>query len=97
MPVKDHAQMRQHPAVATNDNSQAAAGADVRYARRLSDKIAIAFHHACDERDIEVAQRLLDVLEGMIDQPLGLPNGGDRRGKESLVAAHERLWLIRHA
>ena len=30
-----------------------------RYSRRLSDKIFLAFHHACDQRDYEIAERLL--------------------------------------
>jgi hypothetical protein len=67
-----------------------------RYARRLSDKILIAFHHACDQADIEAAGQLLDVLEFMIKRPVSLSDGRDRRAKESLVAAHERLWLLRH-
>jgi hypothetical protein len=67
-----------------------------RYTRRLSDKILIAFHHACDQGDVEVARQLLDVLEFMTTRPASLPDGKDRRAKESLVAAHERLWQIRH-
>ena len=66
--------------------------------RRLFDKILIAFHHACDRADVEVAARLLNVLELMIKRPPRIPSGGeDRRAKESLVAAHERLWLIRNS
>jgi hypothetical protein len=38
---------------------------ETRYARRLSDKILLAFHHACDQTDFEVADDLLDVLEFM--------------------------------
>ena len=67
-----------------------------RYTRRLSDKILIAFHHACDQANIKVAAELLDVLEFMTMRPVSLPDGRDRRAKESLVAAHERLWQIRH-
>jgi hypothetical protein len=67
-----------------------------RYTRRLSDKILIAFHHACDDRDIEVAGPLLGVLEFMITRAPVLPAGRDRRSKESLVAAYERLWALRH-
>jgi hypothetical protein len=67
-----------------------------RYTRRLSDKILIAFHHACDQADIEVAADLLNVLEFMINRTPYLPAGRERRAKESFVAAHERLWQIRH-
>jgi len=68
-----------------------------RYTRRLSDKILTAFHHACDQRDVEVAWELLNVLEAMAKRMPILPDGRDRRAKESLVAAHERLWYIRHS
>ena len=34
-------------------------GGAPRYSRRLSDKILIAFHHACDQSDFEVAEQLL--------------------------------------
>lgn len=66
-----------------------------RYARRLSDKILVAFHQACDQGDLEVAERLLHVLE-MVVTRRSLTHGNRRRNMESLVAAHERLWLLRH-
>jgi hypothetical protein len=68
----------------------------LRHARRLSDKILIAFHQACDQRDIEVAGQLLGVLEFMTKRIPNLPNGEKRRAQEYLVAAQERLWQIRH-
>jgi hypothetical protein len=68
-----------------------------RYTRRLSDTILVAFHHACDQRDIEAAVQMLGVLDFMIRRMPNLPTGRDRRAKETLVAAHERLWHIRHA
>ena len=67
-----------------------------RYTRRLSDKILIAFHQACDQRDVEVAAALLGVLEAMSTRTPNLPGGRERRTIESFVAAHERLWQIRH-
>ena len=68
-----------------------------RYSRRLSDKILIAFHQACDQGDFEVAEQLLKVLAMMIAAPRLPPRGGERRrDKETLVAAHERLWQLRH-
>ena len=67
------------------------------YTRRLSDKILVAFHQACDQADFEVAERLLHVLEMALNR---LPSVADkRRGRhdmETLVAAHERLWQLRH-
>jgi hypothetical protein len=67
-----------------------------RYSRRLSDKILIAFHHACDQSDFEVAEQLLHVLEMMLTRRPLTPDGTRRRNMESLVAAHERLWHLRH-
>lgn len=67
-----------------------------RYSRRLSDKILLAFHHACDQGDFEVAEELLRVLENMLARPSASPDGNRRRTIESLVAAHERLWHLRH-
>jgi hypothetical protein len=67
-----------------------------RYTRRLSDKILIAFHQACDQHDFEVAERLLLVLETMLKRPPPKLDRRRRRAREGLVAAHERLWLLRH-
>jgi hypothetical protein len=67
-----------------------------RYSRRLSDKILIAFHHACDQADFEVAEQLLHILEMMLTRRPLSPDGTRRRNMESLVAAHERLWYLRH-
>jgi hypothetical protein len=64
--------------------------------RRLSDKILIASHHACDQGDVVVAKFLLEVSEGIIKRPANLPAGVERRSRETLVAAHERLWQIEH-
>ena len=67
-----------------------------RYSRRLSDKILIAFHHACDQADFDVAEQLLAILENMLTRRPYTPDGNRRRSIESLVAAHERLWHLRH-
>lgn len=67
-----------------------------RYTRRLSDKILIAFHHACDQADFEVAEQLLHVLETLITRRPVTQDSNRRRDMESLVAAHERLWHLRH-
>jgi len=67
-----------------------------RHTRRLSDKILIAFHQACDQGDLEVAQELLLVLEKMVTRRPAVPDQNRRKSMESLVAAHERLWLLRH-
>jgi hypothetical protein len=75
---------------------EAGSGGTPRYTRRLSDKILIAFHHACDQSDFEVAEQLLHILEMMLTRRPLTPDGTRRRNMESLVAAHERLWHLRH-
>lgn len=67
-----------------------------RYTRRLSDRILIAFHHACDELDYEIAEQLLRTLEMLVMRRPLAPDGNRRRTMENLVAAHERLWHLRH-
>ncbi|MCE2921211.1 MAG: hypothetical protein ACK5WN_16970 [Alphaproteobacteria bacterium] len=64
--------------------------------RRLSDKVLIAFHHACDQADFDVANDLLVILEKMLKRPNASSDSNRRKSIESLVAAHERLWLLRH-
>ncbi|MGH7122279.1 MAG: hypothetical protein ACREFP_25350 [Acetobacteraceae bacterium] len=71
-------------------------GAAPRYTRRLSDKVLVAFHQACDQVDLEVAERLLGVLELMVTRRRTTPDQQRRRAMEGLVAAHERLWHLRH-
>jgi hypothetical protein len=72
------------------------AAAAPRHTRRLSDKILIAFHHACDQSDFEVANDLLVILEKMLKRPAAGSDTNRRKSIESLIAAHERLWLLRH-
>lgn len=67
----------------------------VRHTRRLSDKILMAFHHACDQGDFEVAEQLIQVLETMLTRRPIAPDGSRRRSMESLIAGHERLWHLR--
>ena len=67
-----------------------------RTGRRLSDKILVGFHQACDLGDLEVAEQLLQILEMMMTRrPLPV-DGNRRKSIESLVAAYERLWYLRH-
>jgi len=81
-----------------NDTEQTAkpGAATPRYSRRLSDKILIAFHHACDQGDYEIAEQLLHILETMLTRRTVPPDANRRKSIESLVAAHERLWHLRH-
>ena len=68
----------------------------IRHTRRLSDKVLIAFHHACDISDLEIAGRLLNVLEIMLTKCPIDAGRNSRRSIEGLVAAHERFWQLRH-
>ena len=64
--------------------------------RRLSDTILLAVHFACDQGELEMAERLLAVVEFMLRR--GPPEGRPERRVDAkpLVAAHERLWILRH-
>jgi hypothetical protein len=78
------------------DGPERSVGAAPRHGRRLSDKILVAFHHACDAQDLLVAEQLLKTLEGMLTRRGVPPEQNRRKALESLVAAHERLWHLRH-
>jgi hypothetical protein len=67
-----------------------------RYSRRLSDKILISFHQACDQNDFDVARQLLSVYEFMLTRRDVPAEANRRRSLDSLVAAHERLWYLRN-
>ena len=67
-----------------------------RQSRRLFDKVLVAFHHACDVSDYEVADQLLQMLETMTTRRPRAEDTNRRRSIEGLVAAHERLWHLRH-
>ena len=67
-----------------------------RHTRRLSDKILVAFHQACDTGELDVAEQLLVILEKMMGRRPTPGEGNRRRNMESLVAAFERLWHLRH-
>ncbi|MDE2581089.1 MAG: hypothetical protein KGL52_05605 [Rhodospirillales bacterium] len=63
---------------------------DMAFRRRLSDKVLLAFHQACEQRDIAVARQLIKVLEFMWERDLDAP-WGRRRNVNFLVPARERL------
>ena len=67
-----------------------------RHPRRVADHILTAFHQTCDQRELEVAEQLLAVLARIIAGPRHQPTAPDLHDKESLVAAYERLWQLRH-
>jgi hypothetical protein len=67
-----------------------------RRQRRLSDHVLIAFHFACDQGDLETADQLIAILERIVLRPAGAGHRVRRTEVEPLVAAHERLWTLRH-
>lgn len=77
-------------------SAESAGTPPVRHSRRLFDKVLVAFHHACDANDMEVADQLLALLELMTTRRPRPEDHNRRRSVESLVAAHERLWHLRH-
>lgn len=64
------------------------------HGRRLSDKILMAVHHACDQRDFEAAKGLLLALERILTRPGHNPDR--RKDTDRLVQAYERLWTLHH-
>ena len=57
--------------------------------RRLTDKILIAFHQACEQQDAQVAKHLLSVLDFMWERDQDAPWG--RRGNVNfLLPARDR-------
>ena len=69
--------------------------ASMAHSRRLSDKVLLAFHHACDIGDADVAGDLLKIGAMILARP-ETPHSKRARDREDLVVAYERLWLLRH-
>ena len=86
--------------LANNTNAKVAAigssSVSARSGRRLTEKILLAFHHACDDGEYDVAEQLLQILEATLTRRNTLMDSTRRKSLESLVAAHERLWYLRH-
>lgn len=78
------------------DLSRETVGGAPRSGRRLTDKILVAVHHACDQGELEAAAQLLSIAEGLIVRGPAPPDGSRRRSLEGLVAGFERLWFLRH-
>jgi hypothetical protein len=66
-----------------------------RGGRSGAELILVAAHHACDLRDLEVASRLLVSAKLILAAPDRLPTQVWRRAFAGLVAAHERLWVLK--
>lgn len=63
--------------------------------RRLSDKILNAFHHACDNRDADVAEQLLRALELALTTEGGAGRTDQRENMGPVVEAYTRLRDLR--
>ena len=62
--------------------------------RRFLDQVRATFHETCDKGHVEIAEILLRQMEQIIDEPLSLPAGFDRRRPERLTAPAERLMNL---
>jgi hypothetical protein len=62
--------------------------------RRLLDKVRVTFHVTCDEGQVEIAEILLGQMKQIIDEPLRLPAGFNRRRPERLTGPAERLMNL---
>jgi hypothetical protein len=63
------------------------------YQRRLIDKILVAFDQACDQGNLEVADRLLAAVAVALRTPPS-DSREDQRRNESVMAAYQRLWQL---
>ena len=64
--------------------------------RRLADRALALFHLACDARDLDVADQLLPVIEFMMTRTPRPGEENRRADLAPLVAAHDRLWVLRN-
>jgi ribosomal protein L17 len=63
--------------------------------RRLTDKILVAFHHACDLRVVSTAEELLGTLDRLIDLSEAGETHERRKVVETLADANYRLWDLK--
>jgi hypothetical protein len=61
----------------------------------LFQRIMLTFHEACDARDIDVATRLLKILELMAAASGDGASHDPIHARRGFVAASERLWNLR--
>ena len=67
-----------------------------RPGKRLPDRLLAAFHVACDQGELDVAAQVLRALETLVARGAPAADPNRRRSLDALVAAHERLWRLRH-
>lgn len=78
------------------DGEETTPAAGPRPGRRLADRLLVAFHTACDQAELDIAEQVLQVLEALVTRRPQTPDANRRRNLEALIAAHERLWYLRH-
>ncbi len=66
-----------------------------RQRRRVSDDIFQAFHFACETKNLDVAARLLGVLENLLVGRVDEPESARGRELAPLHAARDRLTALR--
>jgi hypothetical protein len=66
----------------------------LRRTRRLQDTLVTAAHRACDDGHLDIAARLLRLAEELVAEETDLRRR--RHDRWLLLAAHERLWHLRH-
>lgn len=69
----------------------------LKHGRRLSDKILIAFHHACDSHNVPIAEELLGTLDCLLKRPAFVEDKDRREAGELLIDANYRLWDIKRS
>ena len=94
-----HAGTRANPAPeAANSTSASTLTPEVTpsQSRKLPERILVAVHEACDLGDLDVAAKLLSTVETLIQTNGNKLNPELRRTMKSMIAAHYRLWQLRH-
>src|SRR3954453_10676883 len=66
----------------------------LRRTRQVQDTLLTAAHRACDDRRLEMAARLLRLAEELVTEEADPRRR--RQDRWALIAAHERLWHLRH-
>ena len=64
--------------------------------RQLPERLIVAAHQSIDLGDMETASRLLGVVEKLVKDKATPPGPPARRIMENFVAAHQRIWDLRH-
>ena len=64
------------------------------YTRRLSDKILMAFHQACEQHAVEVAGLLIQALELALTKEGGPGKVDNRKDLEAVFQAFDKLKSV---